>query len=665
MPVLDIPLMKGEGRSSKNVDYVDLLPTNILPVLKSVDEAMGYFRFFPGIDKLQDVAGVSRGVHWNTVKNLPYRVSGNKLYLNGDDVGGVAGSGRVAMAHGRNSQAVSAGGDLTMYGYDGVVKQLSNWEGSETFPGFDKVISKAVHNQAGDSLIITASTESGKLTLSLTPATKGGKKGAVITRLEDDFSTSYSQSKPAIGTPYIKDLIITGIKFAGAKLSIKYKFIPNQTVVTNPWNALTTGTTNRAKALKTIWERADADIESVATNMENINDEIAAPNSRIAEIGALWTEIDPINPSAAEVIQFINDNLGDIPSDNYSILEFSQKVEDTIIPNPQYDWGDVGDLCRIRGRYVFSQKGTDRFWLTSLEDESKIDKVAPAYSAENMPDGIVAIREWRDFIVAFGSSTIEFFRLTGNADNLVQVQPSYMVPVGIAGQFAITSFMDTFAFITSPAKGQVIIATMGQGVYTEISGYLVNSILAEYTTEQLSTVVLESLSFTMHKLLFVHLPRETLLFDAANGNWVRLKTGLNDDVYRAIDFMVEGGRVTCGDKLAGQLGVTNDKSSAQYEEDQEIILYSPIITATNSVGYDMEITSGQGLASVATRLLVSSTEDGVIYGNEIPVIVDKPSQWLGRSIIRRLGRIRYRIGFKLRIVGATPVTLSRFKMRFE
>jgi len=665
MPEFNLPLLKGDGRSSKNADYVDLLPTNILPVFRAVDDVEGYFRFFPGINKLQDVAGVSRGAHWNTIKELPYRVLGGSLYLDGSVIGDVGGTERVSMAHGRTSQAVSANNKLTLYRYDGQIKTLSNWSGSETYPGFDSSISKSVHNQAGDSLLITASNETGTLTFTIVPTTRGGAVGAAITRSEADFSESYSQDKPALGIPYIKDLKITGIKFAGASLSIKYKFVPNFTAVTNPWSAAITGTTNRAKALRTIWSRADIDLESVADNMAFIDDEIAAPNTRIVEINDLWTEIDPVNPSAVEVIDFINDNLGNISEEDYSILEFTQKVEDTVIPNPQYDWGSVGDVCRIRGRYVFAEKGSDRFWLTSLEDESKPDKIAPAYSAENMPDGIVAMREWRDFIVAFGSSTIEFFRLTGNAESLVQVQPSYMVPVGIAGQFAITSFMDTFAFITSPSRGQVIIATMGQGVYNEISGYLVNRLLAEYTPDELATATLESLSFLQHKLLIIHLPRETLAFDASRGNWVRLKTGLCEGTYRAIDFMVEGGRTTCGDKLEAITGTTNDKSSSQYNIDQEIILYTPIITATNMVGYDMELTSGQGIASVASRLLVSSTEDGVIYGTEVPIIIDRPSQWLGRSILRRLGRIRHRIGFKLRIVGATPVTISRFKMRAE
>lgn len=51
-----------------------------------------------------------------------YRVCGGKLYKGESEVGDVAGSGRVSMAHGRTSQAVGVNGQLVEYRYDGTVK---------------------------------------------------------------------------------------------------------------------------------------------------------------------------------------------------------------------------------------------------------------------------------------------------------------------------------------------------------------------------------------------------------------------------------------------------------------------------------------------------------------------------------------------------------------
>lgn len=582
MPEIQIPLVKGQGKSSKNADYVDLLPTNIVPIVGEAEGAAGYFRFWPGITKLADVNGVSRGSHWNTVKDAVYRVIGGKMYLGQTEVADVPGSGRVSMAHGRNSQAVSVGGELRLYGYDGTIKTVTNWPASEVFPGETKTIQTTQHNKDGDTLKVTASNEAGELTLTITPTNGGNVKGSPLSISESQWSTGVSQSVPAAGTPYITDLKVSGVKFAGATLLVTYTFNAN---------------------------------------------------------GGSATDI--------------------------SKLVWVQVTQTTTVPNPQYDFLPVGDVCRIRGRYVFAKAGTDTFWLTSLDDESKPDLVAPAYRAENMPDGILAMREYRDFILAFGSSTIEFFKLTGNSENLVQFASSYMVPVGIAGQFCLTEFMESFAFITSPARGQVIVAVMGQGVYNQISDRNTNKILAGYSSNELAGSFVESLKTEDNQFLILHLPRHTLVYNATSQLWNIIKTGLNDDVHRAIDYRNEGDVVTCGDKLSGLLGKQDLTTSAQYGEDQEIILYSPLINYERGLMFDMQLTANSGLSSEVRRIFVSCTADGINYGPERPIEFDGPLQWLRRAIIRKVGQIVIRLGFKLRIVGATPCTLSNLKARIE
>lgn len=582
MPEIQIPLVKGQGKSSKNADYVDLLPTNIVPIVSEAEGVPGYFRFWPGLTKRADVDGVSRGSHWNTVKDAVYRVMGGKLYLGHGEVGDVPGSGRVSMAHGRTSQAVSVNGELRLYGYDGEVKTVTNWPASEVFPGETKTIQTTQHNKDGDTLKITASNEVGELTLTVTPTNGSNVKGAPLSISESQWSTGASQSAPASGTPYITDLKVSGVKFAGATLLVTYTFNAN---------------------------------------------------------GGSTTDI--------------------------SKLVWVQVTQDTTVPNAQYDFTPIGDVCRIRGRYVFAQAGTDTFWLTSLDDESKPDLVAPAYRAENMPDGILAVREYRDFILAFGSSTIEFFKLTGNSENLVQFASSYMVPIGIAGQFCLTEFAESFAFITSPARGQVVVAVMGQGVYNQISDRNTNKILAGYSKDELAGSFVESLKTEDNQFLILHLPRHTLVYNATSQLWSIIKTGLNDATHRAVDYRNEGDAVTCGDKLAGFIGVQDQTTSAQYGEDQEIILYSPLINAERSLMFDMQITANSGLASEVRRIFVSSTADGINYGPEKPIEFDGPWQWLRRAIIRRVGQVVVRIGFKLRIVGATPCTLSNLRARIE
>jgi len=471
--IQQLALVYGDSKNASTMDWVTQFPVNVIPVPRPVVGVNGYMRMFPGLVKQQDVDGVSRGAQWNTVKELPYRVMGGKLYLNREEVGDVSGTDRISMAHSRASQGVSSNGSLVLYGYDGVTKVFSNW-----------------------------------------------------------------------------------------------------------------------------------------------------PTS--------------------------------------------------VVPTP-FDWGAVGDVTHLRQRYIFAQKGTDTIWVSSLDDESKPDKVAPFYRAESMPDGILALREWRDYVLCFGSSTIEFFSLTGNAQSILQSQPSYMVRIGIAGQFAVCDYLDTFAFVSSPSRGQPSVYMMASagGTYQEIANYQINQILSEYSTAELADTVCERVYIKSHKFLIIHLPRHTLIYDAVASQsmgiqaWSILKTGLNDDVYRAIDFMNEGDVISCGDKLSPILGKQTDSLSSQYGEDQELIMYTPLIPAENAIVSDFEIEVNTGASAVVNHVFVSSTEDGINYGMEKLVNSDAPWRWMSRTLWRKVGRVRTKIGFKIRMVGATPATMANCKVRVD
>ncbi|AGZ17823.1 DNA stabilization protein [Enterobacteria phage IME_EC2] len=468
---ITIPLLYGDGRRSTTLDWSTRLPENMLAVARTIKGGNGYMRMMPGIVKDKDVAGVSRGADWNTVKNATYRVMGDQLYLSGESVATISGVDRTPMAHSRNRVAIVSQNAMIMIGYDGSRNSFSNWTG------------------------------------------------------EDD---------------------------------------------------------------------------------------------------------------------------------------------------PTYDWGDINDVCHLRQRFIFSTKNSDTFWISDLLDETKPDKTAPAYRAETMPDGIVAIRAWRDYVVCFGTASIEFFGLTGDDQNVYASQPSYTVEAGTIGRESVCEYMETFAFLTSPFSGDLTIAMMnpGGGTWNEIASAEIKKILADYDVADLADVRLESLSFETHKLLIVHLPDKTLVYDhpvsQAQGVpvWSYIKTGINGiGPYRAVDFVNEGRVITCGDKLDPYLGKMDNTTSAQYGEDQEIVLYTPLLWAENAILADFRMDASTGGDSVASRIWLSATEDGIVYGQEKSIAYNTPYQWLQNVILRVVGRVRSAIGFKIRTVGATPATLSRARVR--
>lgn len=475
MPQITLPLIKGLSKNFRDAEYIDALPVNMLSTPKEVVGATGYLRSFPGIDKKADVDGVSRGVQYNTHENEAYRVCGGKIYRGETEIADVSGNDRVSMAHSAVSQAVAHAGVMTLYRYDGEIKQLENWP---------------------------------------------------------------------------------------------------------------------------------EEIDGVTYN--------------------------------------------------------------------QYEIGSVRDICRIRGRYIWVKDGTQTFGITDLADESHPDRFSPFYSAESQPDGIIACGAWRDFAVMFGSSTIEYFSLTGATAvgaALYVAQPSLMVQKGIAGTYCKVAFADSFAFISNPATGTPSVYLISSGQANAIATATVEKVLREYTSEELATGVMETLRFDAHELLIIHLPRHVLCFDAAasasGAQWAILKTGYYDDVHQAIDYVYEGNIISCGDKYQGRTGKFNFKSSAQFNAPQEHLLYTPMIKADNARVFDFMLEASTGVAQIADKLFLSATEDGVTFGREQPIVQNSPFDYNRRILWRRIGRIRRNIGFKVRVITKSPVTLSDCRVRVE
>lgn len=469
MPQMQFPLVYGDSRSKKTLDYTQEFPVNMVPVTRPIKQANGYMRSWYGLSKVADVAGRSRGVLYNTYDNNVYRVMGTTLYRGSDFLATIAGVKRCKMAHSRNSVAVATDGGMKLYLYDGTVKDITNWPASSA----------------------------------------------------------------------------------------------------NPTN---------------------------------------------------------------------------------------------------FNWGQIQDVIRLRGRYVWSQANSDTFWITSIQDESHPDPVAAFYRAESMPDGLLALRAYRDFVVCFGSSTIEFFGLTGDSNNVFAAQSAYMVNEGIAGQWAVTEYADTFAFLTGPASGVNTIKIMNAsgGSAADVGNKQVKDVLAQYSANELSSAILESFATSDGEFLMVHLPNETLVYDAAASQslgvqaWAMIRTGVADDQnYRAIDFCNEGSVVTCGDTIDAIKGQIDLSTSGQYGQDVEMILYTPLMNLAYALMSDLELDVSLGSENPIRCIFVSATEDGLVYGQERQMPYDSANRYNGRAHLLKIGRVRTNIGFKFRLVGTAPAYLSK------
>lgn len=357
---------------------------------------------------------------------------------------------------------------------------------------------------------------------------------------------------------------------------------------------------------------------------------------------------------------------------NASEFEVRFKVPEIVEEYTQYELGSARDIVRARGRYVWAKDGTDSFFISDLQDESRPDRYSGEYRAESQPDGIIGMGVWHDFVVCFGTSTTEYFSLTGATTAgaaLYVANPAYMVMKGIAGTHCKCSFLDGFAIISNPATGAPSIYFVDSGQAKPLGTASIDKILRDYTADELATGVLESLRFDAHELLIVHLPRHVLIYDAAASQsgpqWCVLKTGLADAVYRAIDFIYEGNQITCGDKVSPVTGQLQFDISSQYDEKQEHLLFTPLFKADNARVFDFELEASTGVAQIADNLFLSATTDGINYGREQLIPWNAPFVYDRRVIWKRIGRIRKNVGFKVRIITKAPVTLSGCQVRIE
>lgn len=113
----------------------------------------------------------------------------------------------------------------------------------------------------------------------------------------------------------------------------------------------------------------------------------------------------------------------------------------------------TGNAVHMDG-YMFVMTTTGQIWNSDLNSLS-------AWTAGNyitagiLPDGGIGLERYKNMIVAFGVSTIEFFQNAGNASGspLSRV-PGATINIGAASQHSTCQYLDTVAWIGSIGNGR-------------------------------------------------------------------------------------------------------------------------------------------------------------------------------------------------------------------
>lgn len=165
------------------------------------------------------------------------------------------------------------------------------------------------------------------------------------------------------------------------------------------------------------------------------------------------------------------------------------EITDTDFPPKQSSPLTItGNAVHLDG-YMFVMCTNGEIWnsdLNSLANWSATSKI----TADRQPDGGIGIARLKDMIVAFGKSTIEFYRNTGNASGspLSRI-PDATINMGAINQYSIIQFRDSIAFIGVSKENTVGVYLLDGGKPVPISTGVVNEYIAHLSSNALGLCV--------------------------------------------------------------------------------------------------------------------------------------------------------------------------------
>lgn len=197
------------------------------------------------------------------------------------------------------------------------------------------------------------------------------------------------------------------------------------------------------------------------------------------------------------------------------------------------------------------------------------------------------------------------------------------------------------------------------GSSQKLSTSEIDKVLRSYSDAQLADAVLETRLSDTHALLYVHLPDQTLVYDAAASDvvqepvWFTLDSGLVDRAtYRARNLVWCYGRWLCGDPTSSALGQLDETISTHYGqvigwEFGTGIVYN---AGFGAIFHELELVALPGRVPLGADPVVwtSYSVDGETWSMEHSVRAGRQGQhskrlvWLGQGMMEQWRIQRFR-----------------------
>lgn len=337
------------------------------------------------------------------------------------------------------------------------------------------------------------------------------------------------------------------------------------------------------------------------------------------------------------------------------------------------DLGIVIDMLWVDG-YFMTTDG-EFLIVTELNDPYSVDPLKYG-SSEADPDPVIALLKVRNEIKALNRYTVESFQNVGGSGFPFARIDGAQLQRGCVGTHACCVFVETVAFLGSARNEAPSVYLSLSGSTQKIATREIDVILQNYTEAQLKLVVLEAKVDKAHNHLLIHLPDQTLVYDAAASEalgdpvWFTYTTsiiGLGQ--YRARHLVWCYDEWTCGDPLTSNLGKLVDTVSTHYGQVIGWEFGTPIIynESNGALVHNMELVGlpGNVPLGVDPTIWTSYSLDGQKWSQERPIQAGKAGETLKRLCWRQQGKLRnWRIQ-KFRGTSDAHLSMIRLEMGLE
>lgn len=311
------------------------------------------------------------------------------------------------------------------------------------------------------------------------------------------------------------------------------------------------------------------------------------------------------------------------------------------------DLGQVLDTVWVDG-YFMTTDGTSLV-VTDLNDPTAVNPLKYG-SSEVDPDPIVGLLKLRDEVHALNRYTIEVFNNIGGALFPFQRNEGAQLPRGVIGTHCAAIYLDAIAFLGGGRNEPPAIWLGLNSNTTKISTREVDTILAGYAESELALAVVEARVFKGHQFLYVHLPDQTLVYDAAASQviqqpvWFTLDSGLlSKTTYRARNFVWCYDKWLCGDPTGAALGTLTDTVSTHYGQAIGWEFGTPIVynASFGAIFHQIELVTLPGRVALGADPVVwtSYSIDGETWSMEKPCSAGKQGNRTKRLTWLKQGRM--------------------------